>query len=45
MVPKPPTSGDCAAGVAARGKGWVLPVVLLGVAGAGAAAYYLWLKK
>ena len=42
MVPKPP-SADCA-GVLPSGKGWILPVAIA-IAGAGAAAYFLWVKK
>jgi hypothetical protein len=43
MVPKPPSSGACGPGtaIAAGGKGWIFPVVLV-VAVAGAAAYFLW---
>lgn len=46
MVPKPPSPEDCRPGtvVAADGQGWILPAVL-GIAGAGAAAYFLWLRK
>jgi hypothetical protein len=42
LVPKPPSSGDCGPGtvVAAGGKGWILPAVL-GITGAGAAAYFV----
>lgn len=39
LVPKLPTSGMCSAG-----SNLTVPIVILGLAGAGAAAYFLFLR-